>query len=206
MIRTEPVNEAFKELMNELFFYPRTLPKTTNIQWHYFNNTNQNIINVNGHGGEIAKAFYPRARSGDSEIDHLISFTKFPEISKDEVTKWYEDAKPWADKQGINIADLFYWEQRMGNWGALFPLEQDAAIEEFSPFSNSPLLFALLKTPVQDRKGPDHQLFKEMIQQMWPETLEYDYNPILGINIKARLTKLVKHNPVLFNIYKKIKQ
>ncbi|TYS13094.1 hypothetical protein FZC78_22390 [Rossellomorea vietnamensis] len=26
VIRTEPVNEAFKELMNELFFYPRTLP------------------------------------------------------------------------------------------------------------------------------------------------------------------------------------
>ncbi|MBJ3793540.1 hypothetical protein I8J38_34180, partial [Bacillus sp. OA1] len=86
------------------------------------------------------------------------------------------------------ILDLFYWEQRMGNWGTMYQAEQDIAIEEFCPFNNRRLLIALLKLEKEYRQGPEHIIYKKMINSLWPETLSEPINPL---NFKAQVKKQI---------------
>ena len=49
----------------------------------------------------------------------------------------------FAKANNISILGLFCWEQRMGQWHALYQYEQDVAIEEFCPFNNKGLLLSI---------------------------------------------------------------
>lgn len=109
----------------------------------------------------------------------LLTFSGYrgnPFIKK-ELREWYDHAKSYAQETGINLLDLFYWEQRMGNWGAQFPYEQDIAIEEISPFNNRSLLQILYSLGYNFRKKPGHLLFQELIYHCWHETLTIEVNP-----------------------------
>ena len=45
-------------------------------------------------------------------------------------------------RAGANVLDLFYWEQRLGNWGAVRNSESLIAIEKVDPF-DSHLLYEI---------------------------------------------------------------
>jgi len=94
-----------------------------------------------------------------------------------QVSRWLEGARLPAKEQGISLLDLFYWEQRLGNWGALYPLEQDIAIEEVSLFSNRKLLMALLRVDPARRMPPNYPMFRSLVKRMWPKVLDLPINP-----------------------------
>jgi len=158
---------------------PRILPKTADIQYHYYNNSGTNIINVNGNGGEIARCFYGyTSRTINPRI--LLHFSNYPadnEFIKKELEHWYYDAYEYSREVNIPLLDLFYWEQRMGNWGALYPFEQDIAIEEISPFNNKSLLISLLSIHPKKRRSPHYHFFIKLILSLWPDVLAVPINP-----------------------------
>ncbi|MEN8216511.1 MAG: hypothetical protein ABFS56_09065 [Pseudomonadota bacterium] len=194
IIKPSQLRNDFLSLYNEEHIFPRFLPKTANIQYHYDSNTSPNLINVNGNGAEIARCFYGYT-SKKISLEMLLSFSEYPqenEFVKMELKEWLIDATEYLKKFDIPVFDLFYWEQRMGNWGALTPFEQDIAIEEISPFNNRSLIATLLKVHPSKRSSPDYNLFRKLIQALWADTLMEPINP--GEN---RLKKIIKGNTLM---------
>ena len=52
---------------------------------------------------------------------------------------------------GYDPHDFLYWEQRLGNWGAMYPAEQDIAVDEVSPFNNRLILTTMLSAETHRR-------------------------------------------------------
>jgi hypothetical protein len=91
--------------------------------------------------------------------------------------KWLATTRKISADFGVNILDLFYWEQREANWGAMNQTEADIAHESFFPYSCRKLLTTLLSAEEKYRMPPSHELTKELAFQMWPETLRMPINP-----------------------------
>ena len=62
------------------------------------------------------------------------------------------DILPVARESGINVLDLFYWEQRLGNWGAVRNSESLIAIEKVDPFDSHLLCEVFLGVEASKKK------------------------------------------------------
>ena len=146
------------------------------------------VINLNGNGGEVMRCFYGRGvlpwrRVGRAlpetmtsaalaaSLATLAGYSPRQPYVRRQLRAWLLSAVPFARRAGIDLLDLFYWEQRMGNWGALYPREQDIAIEECSPLSNRDLFLRVLGLPSHRRCGPHFAFFREWAAHMWPEAM-----------------------------------
>lgn len=168
-------DDTFLELLNTNVDMPRYLPKTLTFYEFYLNH--QDKVNVNGRGAETARTYYPFEK--DPTAAFLANVTGYPgnAFVLNEIENWLSNARSFAAKKEIDLIDLYYWEQRMGNWGGTDPAEQDVAIEEFCPFNNRKLMMILLSTKRKYRSGPDYRLHKKMISFLWDELLEEPVNP-----------------------------
>ena len=185
IIDTDILDINFIDEFKKNNIIPRILPKTRNIQWHYNNSRNKKIININGNGGEIFKNNYENQT-------FKATIYKY-DFFKEYINKWSENVEVFSKKSSIDINDLYYWEIRMGIWGSQFPLEQDIAIEELTPFNNRYLIYMLLNTKKEFRSGPDYSLLLELIDNMWSDLNLFEYNPIRNIDlIKLMIKKLIR--------------
>jgi len=188
IIHTDKLKGDFLSIFRKEHIFPRILPKTRNIQYHYLNHRHQNIININGNGGEVVRCYYGIKEIVDiPQLIHTIHL-RFRDYLAEELAQWYSEAIAICKNHGISVLDLFYWEQRMGNWGALYPFEQDIAIEEFSPFNNRNLLLSLLKVEKSRRQRPNFKFFGDLILSMWPEVLCQPINPVWGAKRRFKST------------------
>jgi hypothetical protein len=99
------------------------------------------------------------------------------------------EKKPGYIYESLNIFDMLYLEQRLGNWGALYPAEQDIAIEELSPYNCRLLIETLLSSPRELRAAPDYPLFSKLMHKMWPEVMSLPINPAPKPNLIGTLRK-----------------
>ena len=179
VIEPGTLREEFLSKYRQEHVMPRVLPKTAQVQYHYDRHYDPDVINVNGNVAEIARCFYGYTTRRVS-LDALLLFSGYGRkvrFIEEELEKWYGPACRYAAAAGIPLLDLFYWEQRMGNWGALFPFEQDLAVEEISPFNNRSLLDALLQVRPQRRKAPHYLFIQKLARHLWPEALSEKVNP-----------------------------
>jgi hypothetical protein len=111
----------------------------------------------------------------------------------------------WLGKLGktynLRTLDLFYWEQRVGNWVAMCQKEFDIAWQEiFSPFDCRLLLMTMLSVKNKYRRAPKFPLYKEIMLALWPEVLKDPINPHkmqsparrIKVNLRNQLSN-VKH-------------
>ena len=176
----------------------------------FYNNykTDEKRININGNGSEICRSYYDKFYKGDgedissSDLASIFGYNKLSSYALLELNQWR--ASLGLDKiEGINIFDMLYWEQRLGNWAALAFAEQDMVVEEVSPFNNRLLIETLLSSDRKLRADPDYKIYYELIKNMWPETLLYPINPRPFIsNLKYKI-RLLLPEPVL-SLRKKI--
>ncbi len=83
-----------------------------------------------------------------------------------------------GDLHGIDMLDLFEWEQGHGNWLAMCQLEFDIAWKDiFTPFNCRELLEILLSADRACRIEPGYELFEGLIRRLWPELLTIPINP-----------------------------
>ena len=122
IISTVELKQEFKEVYSRICIFPRILPKTSNIQWHYFQNSDKNAVNINGNGGEIVRRvyYYYERKDGKVDIKTLLKCRAYNWFFEDEIQKWYDESMPYADKYKLSLLDLFYWEQRIGQCHALY--------------------------------------------------------------------------------------
>lgn len=174
------LRDEFYEVMKMNVEGARKLPKTLAIQ--YYHDFHYGKLNINGNGSEIVRCYYGEKCAESSMISSSYVIKKAG-LDQDstylhrKVEDWLADVRDLVEEQDLNVMDLFYWEQRMGNWGGMFMSEQDVAVEGFMPFNNRRLLVLALGLDDKYRVGPDHILHKKLIKEMWPELLEYPINP-----------------------------
>lgn len=136
-------------------------------------------VAIKGNAGEVARVFYRldkhKAVNGKA-IAEIFSMEQLPFVIN-HFDEWLSKASGPAKQHNLHILDLFYWEQRMGQWQAMSQLEWDIAQEVFTPFNCRELLTTMLSVDEKYRKGPNYLLYKEIIKFTWPETLNKPINP-----------------------------
>ncbi len=157
----------------------RILSKSRTIYHHLKNNETR--VNINGNGSEICRNFfdkYLQVQSNQISCKELASKLGYPNdlYVINELKSWRDNLISFGGTNA-NILDFLYWEQRLGNWGAQYPAEQDIAIEEFSPFNCRMLIEELLKTPRDIRAAPHYTIYRDIIRSMWPAALSIPINP-----------------------------
>lgn len=177
VFHTNRLDATFVQEFNKNHLLPRIMDKTAEIQYLQ-NNFQNSTINLNGNGGEVLRKYYGTGTSNVTLSD-LILLTKYSnsDIFKEELDKWLYYARTFSYSTNIPILDLFYWEQRMGHWGALYPFELDLAMEQVSPFNNRNFIYTALTAHPSKLKGLQYTLFKDIIKFLWPELLLEPINP-----------------------------
>lgn len=199
----KPLHADFVRNFEAEHIFPRILPKTEEIQYHYDQHYAKHVINVNGNPIHIAKCNYGVARSGTTaeQLRKMSGCSRENIYLCKKIDEWVLSAASYARQNNISLRDLFFWENRVGNWGALLPFEQDIAVEEMSPFNNRNLLLAMLQIPPNKRQKPHYIFFKKLIKYLWPQLLSFPINPE---PIVHRLKKSIKQhvrNGILFYYY-----
>ena len=182
----EQMDEQFVHI-NRKNAQMRDLAKTRIIYQHYLHS--QGKVNISGNYSEIARECYydyhPNREVTGAFLARYTKLGKNPFVINS-FDAWLNGIKD-HEKWGINPLTLFEWEQIFGNWGAIYSAEQDIAIEEFSPFNNRKILTTLLA--VKNSFGSRNFLYREMIRQMWPETLLEPINPMSAPSFLRKMGK-----------------
>lgn len=144
---------------------------------------------LNGHGGEVGRAFFGKVY--DPNYKKLATILGYPkeEFVYSEMKKWIDDINQVGDI-GNNFMDYFYWEQRMGNWGARIKTETANVVEMVAPMNSHAVISRFLAVPKKNRRFYSNDLFHELILKIDPNLLKYPFNPSKKNKLIAGLIKL----------------
>ncbi len=147
---------------------------------------------VTGDVAEIVKCYYERRRSESEpvtalELAELGGLGMHP-FAVQAFGKWLES----SNKPSINLLDLFCWEQMAGRWQARVRAEYDMAQESFAPLNNRRLLRVMLTVDAGMRRGPDFQLFADLIEVLWPDVLSEPINPPEPVSRARQVLNILK--------------
>lgn len=156
------------------------LKKSKFIYKHLLESQNKTIIN--GNACEIFRIIpYLRPiRYRKHTAVHLAKeFLASPDLPYVEyhLDSWLQNMSLLCTKNHLDLYGMINWEQRIGNWGALYPAEQDIAVDQLSPFNNRLLIRLMMSVDLKYRIFPNYLLFKNMIKSLWPELLSEPINP-----------------------------
>ncbi|MDZ7739357.1 MAG: hypothetical protein U5K32_09920 [Bacteroidales bacterium] len=170
-----------KRLMDESIDYPR-YPKKLG---EFFND---HII-VNGSLSEIARNVFEYHRKvNGKDLAYLYGYMNDRFVEK-EYQEWLDNSKHYFRDYGYNVLDMFYWEERIGNWAAKAKTEMSSLGREvYSPYSSHLLLETLLSTPRRQRDRQRNKLYNLIIKEFSPENSNIPVNP----HSKNKLQKLMK--------------
>jgi hypothetical protein len=137
-------------------------------------------VAIRGNLAEIARCFYYKngvypAVVSASELTRFAQLPSSPFVAR-HTNAWFTGAQGVVEL-GYRLLDFYYWENRMANWLGASHTEHDIVHETFSPFNNRRLLSTLLATPIQVRCKPEWQLYRQLIERLWPELLRFPANP-----------------------------
>jgi len=102
---------------------------------------------------------------------------------------WLSSSREICWESNINIIELFYWEDRLANWGTQIQTDKDISQEEVNPFASRYLSEIFFSVRYKDRLPPTIKFSRAVIQVLWPETLSMPVNPGFKKNAKAVLVK-----------------
>jgi hypothetical protein len=107
-----------------------------------------------------------------------------------------------GDTHGINVLDLFEWEQGHGNWLAMTQLEFDSAwCDIFTPYNSREVLVTLLSVDERYRRKPHYRLFRDLMLRLWPEVLSEPINPERRTRLPGRVRRRLS---VMFERYRSL--
>ncbi len=147
------------------------------IQEH-FTKIDKEMVLLNGVCGEITRCFYRFPGFFPLSGKTLAVLADMPgsRLAERQFGAWLASAQSVTD-QGVNLLDLFYWENRNGNWSAMSYSEYDIAFESYSPMNCHQFLECLLRVDRSYRMPPRYDVHRGMIHHMWPELLDFPINP-----------------------------
>jgi hypothetical protein len=160
-----------------------------------FNFYRQNKVAITGNVSEVARCYYklPNYLKQKLNGEHLASIVGMEShpFAIEHFEKWSKDV---GEIHNLDILDLFYWEQRVGNWLAMCQLEFDTAWKDiFTPYNCRLLLTNMLSAEDVYRRPPQYELHRKMILNLWAEVLEEPINPHKVKTLRQRLQKQIRY-------------
>ncbi len=190
------INEGFKEV----YFSNNSLasPKYLYIIHNYFLKF-PDKVNL---PGNIASQAYYRYKYPDFIISP-VSLAELNRISKydfaiEYYAKWLSDIQDICNKTNVHLLNLFYWEERLANWGTQVQLDKDIAQEEINPYNSRLLASLFLSVNYKLLLPPDYVFYKKIINKLWPEVLKEPINP----SLKSEVKKIIEKIGLLKTLYK----
>lgn len=177
------------------FYRPANSAITFNGYKEYF----KDYIVLNGNLSEIARGFY--GKFGKIEGDDLAFFNgveSFPYARK-VYQNWLLDNKVIFQKNGYPLLDMFYWEEKMGNWAAKGKTEALLGTEFFSPFNSRKMMVLLLSVDSKYRDFHRNKLFNQILLNLSPDLLKVPINPDRKTKAIIAMKRLG-----IYNIYREI--
>jgi hypothetical protein len=89
---------------------------------------------------------------------------------------WIEELKEYCPDNKMRLLDLFYWEERIANWGNQIQQEKDIAQEDFNVFNSRDLVVHYLSVHSKYLELHNLKIHLEVIRKLWPEALSYPIN------------------------------
>src|SRR5450759_1220648 len=115
----------------------------------------QNHILINGNISEIARNYYGYHKNILHEELAILYGYPGDKFVSSQFEKWLITNSLIFKEMGYNVLDLFYWEEKMGNWAAKAKTEISAyGTIAYSPFCSHKLLTLLLSLPRKYRDEP----------------------------------------------------
>lgn len=164
------VDEEFKDVFLNNTFMSTELILPTIYNVYYKNHQDKmNLLGV----GEIGREYYGEAPS-DLDGYYLARCLKYKDsrYATSQCEKWLREVRGLVEEYNVDIMRLLLWEMLLGNWGVVGNSESDIAIEEFDPYDSHYIYEIMLSV---DRTQGD--LFEAMFKEMWPELLDFSFNP-----------------------------
>jgi len=173
----------------KVFFENNIITSTRylNIIYNYFLNYPEKI---NLPGNMAASGFgvfsQPLIDNTGESFSKLYKLNQY-EFANNYFSSWLRGCFDLCIKYNVNMTNIFYWEERMANWGAQTQLEKDIAQEEINPFNSRLLINNFLSVKPKYIKPPIFVLHKEIMKILWPEVLSIPINPSFINKIKSFL-------------------
>lgn len=187
------IEPTFKKIFKNNIQLARVDLNKTKFIYHYFLEF-EGLLSINGGMGEIGRTCIrpkiPIKITGENLVK--LCCIDYDNLSYpiNQLDSWIKDGYELFIQNKLNIFDMLYWEQRIGNWGALYPAEEDIAIDQFCPFNNRLLLTTMLSVEEKNRRFPDYTLFYSIIKKLWPETLA---QPLGSCDFNLKTRNHIKH-------------
>jgi len=155
---------------------------------------------INGNISEIARNYFGYQKKPTARNLAFLNGYKNSKAVINEYQDWMDKNVPLFEKFGYNLLDMFYWEEKMGNWCAKAKTEGFAmGVKSISPFNSRQLLTLLLSTNRKHRDSFNNVLYNRIIELLAPEAACLPINP----NKKHKLIGIMKTLHI-YNTYRYI--
>lgn len=164
-----------------------------------FDQTPSGGVCIKGDVGEIARCNFRLGRSSDSGVTaHELAALAGRPIHPFLINAfegWLSGAR--GRSYNVPLLDLFCWEQDAGRLHEMIQAECDIARESFTPLNCRSLLTTMLSVPERHRQRPTFDLFRMLIQRLWPQTLMEPINGVLESGIEAVIRRTLANSGLL---------
>ncbi|WP_066757810.1 hypothetical protein [Crocinitomix algicola] len=165
-------------------------------------NKNENdTVYINGNVSEVARNYYGYLNNAKaSDLSVLTGYSPCA-VTIACYQDWLNNQSLFK-KMGYHYLDLFYWEERMGNWGAKARSEYYALNRDIvSPFNSRGLLSLLLSTKRKHRDSHFNTLYQEILWELSghdKSIQKVPINPSKKQTIIKTMKRLKLYNPYKF--------
>lgn len=187
----------FEEIYKKNYDYPiRTI-----LPAHYFLYKElghiPKLMNILTIGSEITRNYYPvRDVSNARTCAKMVNYPNIYYVIQ-QCDAWLTKNREISKAAHVNPTDLFYWEQRVGNWGAQGATLADTYRETLSPFTCREILTTMLGVPANCRsnRSSNNKLYRSIMKKMWAEVLSEPINP--PRTLKQRISNVLSEVGVM---------
>lgn len=191
------VDPQLKELHRKSIDFHR--PDNTATIFNGYSQYFREHIILNGNLSEIARNFFGNFKKiSGKELAFFSRAEAYPYVIKI-YEAWLIENKTTFQANGYNLLDLFYWEDRMGNWAAKGKTEALLGAEFFSPINSRKLITLLLSVDRKYRDAHFNELFNRILFHLSPELLHEPVNP----DPKTKSIKMMKKFG-LYDLYRNV--
>jgi hypothetical protein len=182
------IDESFKKVYfeNNPIASKKYLPHIYNYHLHY-----PDRVNLPGNIASAPWGVY-QMNAKKVTIEELIRYYGVQKhaFARNYYQRWWEGCRQLCENCNLNVINLFYWEERISNWGNQISIDKDIAQEEFNPFNSRLLNEIFLSLPLACNNEPDKKIHEAIILKLWPELMRIPFNPSFRTKLQRILARL----------------
>ncbi len=143
----------------------------------------------------------------DKKNVSITDITKYYQVNRyefvqDYYSRWMQNNNALCNCCNLNVMNLFYWEERINNWGNQIAGDKDIAQEDINPLNSRILNELYLSLPLKYNNEPDKKLHRKIIMNLWPELMKLPFNPSRRTYAMLLLARMGIFTPLARTLYK----